>query len=88
MIYHLVVFLMNSPSHMLVLTLQGLYMLEMCMIVILKCIKPTQCCASSRNVHLELCSNMSFSCLIRSIKRFIAHRGKFVLAISDHFQTF
>ena len=45
-------------------------------------------CASSRNVHLELCPNMSFSCLIRSIKRFTSRRGKFVLAISDNFKTF
>ena len=45
-------------------------------------------CASSRNVHLELCPKMSFSCLIRSIKRFIASHGKFILAISDNFQTF
>ena len=31
---------------------------------------------------------MSFSCLIRSIKRFIASHGKLILAISDNFQTF
>ena len=45
-------------------------------------------CAATRNVHIELCPNMSASCLLRALKRFIGRRGKFAMAISDNFKTF
>ena len=45
-------------------------------------------CAATRSVHIELCPGMSGSCLIRCLKRFISHRGKLNMAISDNFQTF
>ena len=45
-------------------------------------------CGATRSVHLELCPNMSCSCLIRCLKRFIGRRGKFSMAISDNFSTF
>ena len=45
-------------------------------------------CAATRSVHIELCPTMSSAGLIRCLKRFIARRGKFKMAISDNFQTF
>ena len=45
-------------------------------------------CGATRSAHLELCPNMSCSCLIRCLKRFIGRRGKFSMAISDNFSTF
>ena len=45
-------------------------------------------CAATRSVHIELCPNLSAPGLIRCLKRFIARRGKFKMAISDNFKTF
>ena len=45
-------------------------------------------CAATRNVHIELCPNLSAPGLIRCLKRFIARRGKFKMAISDNFKSF
>ena len=45
-------------------------------------------CAATRNVHVELCTDMSTPALIRCLKRFIGRRGKFNLAVSDNFKSF
>ena len=45
-------------------------------------------CASSRMVHLEVCSDMTTVGLIKCLKRFSARRGRPSLIISDNAKTF
>ena len=56
--------------------------------VLHKCYICLLTCAATRNVHIELCPNMSVPALLRLLKRFMGRRGKFNLAISDNFKTF
>ena len=41
-----------------------------------------------REVHLKIIRNFSSKCLILTIRRFIARRGKPALFVSDNFKSF
>ena len=53
-----------------------------------KCYILVLTCATTRGVHLELCSDMSASTFINGFKRFIHRKGIPSRVVSDNFQTF
>ena len=53
-----------------------------------KCYILVLTCATTRGVHLELCSDMSASTFINGFKRFMHRKGIPSRVVSDNFQTF